>query len=88
MSFPIEDARFIKETVFEILDRAERTYGVIHDSIPAEINGEKGFLIWDYILYNELTFLNQGGKITSLYTSISDDKMKAKFDEYKEKYGL
>ncbi len=72
----------------EVLKIASRTYGFIHKSTPAIINDETGFLIWDYIIYNELTFLNsQTGKIISLYTSLLDEKMEKKYNEFAEKYG-
>jgi hypothetical protein len=52
-------------------------YGAAHKSTPVTMNGEKGFLIWDYIVFNELTFLNHNtGKIVSLYTSFSDESVK------------
>lgn len=67
-------------TVHEALKLASRMYGQIHLSAPVVMNGEEGFLIWDYILCNELTFLDtENGKVTSLYQSLSDTKMEAKF---------
>lgn len=42
--------------------------------MPAEINGAKGFLIWDYIIYNEITFKDMNDNIYSLFSSVSDDE--------------
>lgn len=73
----------------EILDRAERAYGAVHKSTPATMNDEQGFLIWDYIIFNELTFLNHNtGKIVSLFTSFSDSEMETKYNEFASKYGI
>ena len=73
----------------EAIKIASRTYGVVHKSTPAVMNGYKGFLIWDYIIYNELTFLNsENGDITSLFHSFSDDKMNERFNEFARKYGV
>lgn len=74
--------------VAEAIKITRRTYGVIHQSIPAVMNGHKGFLIWDYILYNELTFLNaENGEIKSLYHSFSNRKMEEKYNEFKVRFG-
>ena len=79
--------------IYEVLLResiqiAKRTYGVVHKSTPAIINEEQGFLIWDYIIYNELTFLNSNtGEITSLFHSLSDSKMEERYNEFAMKYG-
>ena len=79
----------LKETlVKEAIKLSSRTYGIIHKSTPAIMNGDKGFLIWDCIIYNELTFLNsETGEIVSLYHSFSDKKMESRFNEFARKYG-
>jgi hypothetical protein len=65
----------------EILDRVERTYGAVHKSTPVTMKR-------DYIVFNELTFLNHNtGKIVSLYTSFSDSEMEAEYNRYASKYG-
>jgi len=72
----------------EALQIAVRTYGKVCKATPAVINGSKGFLIWDYILFNELTFLNQeNGMIVSLFTSSSDEETEKRFNHFAEKYG-
>ena len=77
----------IEDLVKDAIKKASRTYGIVHKSTPAVMNGDKGFLIWDYILYNELTFLNsETGDITSLYHSFSDGKMEDRFNEFAKKY--
>ncbi|BCG59717.1 hypothetical protein [Paenibacillus sp. URB8-2] len=78
----------VGDTIKAIFDRLGRQHGIIHKSAPVIINGDKGFLIWDYILYNELTFVNgTTDKIITLFKSLSDKKMEEKFNEYIEKYG-
>ena len=65
----------------------ERTYGIVHRNTTAEINGKKGFLIWDYIVWNEITFKDEDGNITSFFTSISDKETEKVWDELVKKYG-
>lgn len=78
----------LDDLVKEAIKKASRTYGIVYKSTPAVMNRYKGFLIWDYILYNELTFLNsETGDITSLYHSFSDRKMEERFNEFARKYG-
>ena len=66
-----------------------KPYGVVHDSVFVNIDGQKGRIVWDYIIWNELTFEkeNTGEKI-SLFSSMSDDETQKKFDEYKKQYGV
>lgn len=56
----------------EIIEEIKKEYGLIHKSTAAEIHGIKGFLIWDYIIFNEITFKDMDGKIVSLYRGFSD----------------
>lgn len=78
----------LAEALSEAIRLASRTYGAVHKAVPAVISEEKGFLIWDYILFNELTFLNSETKeITSLFTSFSDEEMENRFNEFAMKYG-
>jgi hypothetical protein len=80
--------KFDIELLKEILDRAERTYGVVHKATPATMNGEQGYLIWDWILFNELTFYNPNTKtVVSLFTTFSDSEMKEEFEKCENKYG-
>ncbi|UUV17565.1 hypothetical protein NRK67_01665 [Fusobacteria bacterium ZRK30] len=72
----------------KILDKVGRTYGAIHKTRPIIYGGIKGVLIWDYIVWNELTFLDENKKITSLKTSFSDEEMEKEFNYHLEKYGI
>ena len=80
----------IEEKLFEeALKIASRTYGTIYKATPASMSNNKGYLIWDFLIYNELTFLNaETGKILSLYHSVLDEKMEIMYYEFAEKYGL
>jgi hypothetical protein len=72
----------------ETLKNSDRAYGVVHKATPAVMNDCKGWLIWDYILYNELTFKNdKTGSIVTLFHSLSDEEMDKRFNEFAEKYG-
>lgn len=69
-----------------IIEKIGKTYGAIYKSADVEINGVKGFLIWDYIIYNEITFRDMDGNIISLFTSMSDEKTEEKWDELMKKF--
>ena len=58
----------------------ERSERVVIDNKP-------GFLIWDYLLWNDIYFVSDDGEIDKiLFSHFSDDKIRAKFDELCEKY--
>ncbi len=62
-------------------------YCAVHRSEPIVINGEPGFLVWDYLLINEITFeSSRTGKKRSLFKSASDSETESKFNEYLRKY--
>lgn len=64
-------------------------YGIVYKTAEIEYLGMKGRLVWDYILYNELTFEDiKTGKKYSLATSWSDKKTEKIFNEFVEKYGV
>ena len=66
-----------------------KPYGIIKESAFVNIDGRKGRLVWDYIVYNELTFeCEETGEKYSLFTSVKDDEIKKRFEEMKSKYGI
>lgn len=72
----------------EIIEEIKKEYGLIHKSTAAEIHGIKGFLIWDYIIFNEITFKDMDGKIVSLYRGFSDQDTEKMWQELAQKYGV
>lgn len=72
----------------EIVQILSKTYGVIHKQTQAEINGVQGFLIWDYILFNEITFKDMNENIYSLFKSADNSETEKKWDELEKKYGV
>lgn len=87
----VKKCKEILELITMVLPDTElisRMYGIIHKQIPAEINGVRGFLIWDYIIYNEITFKDVDGNIYSLFKSDSDPETEKKWDELEKKYGV
>ena len=64
-----------------------KVYGIIHKRTTAEINGKKGFLIWDYILANEITFQDEDGEIKSFFISFSDAETEKEWNKLVAKYG-
>lgn len=89
MSFEKVAAAAVVGAVQAILARIGRETGFVHKAEPATINGQAGYLVWDYILYNEISFLPQDPKrdAISLLTSMSDDETSQRFDELVAKYG-
>ena len=79
----------LSEAIEAIMSRIGRAMGVVHKAEPATINGQPGYLVWDYVIYNEITFLPQDPKhdAVSLLTSMSDDVTSKRFDELVAKYG-
>lgn len=65
-----------------------KTHGFIHKRAEAEINGIKGFLVWDFVIYNEITFDDTEGNIISFFTSVSDGKTEAEWNRLVKKYGV
>lgn len=69
--------------------KEEKPFGFIEKTAPINFNGKNGLLVWDYVVWNELTFVDSETKTkTSLYTNISDKATKEQFDELVEKYGV
>ena len=61
------------------VDGVKKTYGPVYKRTTAEINGKKGFLIWDCIIYNEITFQDEDGSIMSFFNSFSEFNIFLKF---------
>lgn len=72
----------------KIIERASKTHGFVHKRAEAEINGIRGFLVWDFIVYNEITFDDAEGNIMSFFTSMSDDETEAEWNRLVRKYGV
>ena len=80
-----------KKFVFDILEwiAEKKPFGIVQDTAPIHYGGEDGLLVWDYIIWNELAFVDQKTKSKqSLYNNISDKLTKEKFDELVSKYGI
>ena len=85
-----ENPGLIKEVADILKDMAkieEVTYGFIHKRAEAKIGDKKGFLIWDYILYNEITFKSEDGEIIKFFSSFSDKDTEEEWDRLVKKYG-
>ena len=82
-----ETIKMIGKGAKDLIEGAKTTYGLIHKRTEAEVNGKKGFLIWDYILFNEITFQAEDGSILSFFNSISDKDTEEEWNKLVEKYG-
>lgn len=65
-----------------------KKHGFIVNRVPAIIDGKKGDLVWDYLIWNEITFDTEDGQITSHFNSISDEETEKKWNELVLKYGV
>ena len=63
-------------------------HGIIHDRAEAKIGDMRGFLVWDYIVWNEITFDDEYGNIISFFNSISDKETKNVWNQLVAKYGI
>lgn len=64
-------------------------FGIIHKTCDVVMDGNKGSLVWDYIVYNEISFVNDKTRETkSLFQSISDNKTEKEFERLSEKYSV
>ena len=67
-----------------------RSYGIVHKSTRAEIDGKMGRLVWDYVLWNEITFKEDdeyGGKIYSLGSRFSDQETEELWNKLVKEFG-
>ena len=71
-----------------VIREASKLHGFIHKTTEAEIGGIRGRLVWDYIVYNEITFDDAEGNIISLFTSISDKETKAEWNRLVDEFGI
>lgn len=86
-----EKAMAILAIIQQLIPEAKKIskiHGVVHKRAEAEINGIRGFLVWDFIAYNEITFDDAEGNIISFFTSISDDKTETEWNRLVVKYGI
>lgn len=78
----------IASGVVELIKAVGRLEGKIERAVPVEFNGAKGFLVWDYIIWNEIYFVSNDKKINqTLFTSISDKETAKRFEGFASKYG-
>ena len=67
----------------------EKPFGIVHKTAPLNYGGELGILVWDYVIWNELTFVDHRTKSKqSLFNSFSDSDTEEKFNELVCTYGV
>lgn len=76
--------------VKDLLDRAERGQGIVHMANPARVGSNEGFIVWDYLIYNEVYFIANDPKmrIQSFVRTASDATAQQAFDEQVNRYGI
>lgn len=79
----------LREVIIEVKEIFRTPiHGIVHKSTTAEINGVKGFLVWDFIIYNEITFDDMDGRCYSFFNSVFDEETELKWNELVAKYGI
>lgn len=82
------------DSTFDILGRG---FGFIEKKAKVNIDGVPGKLVWDYILWNDITFetkMKKNGEMGKkkkqyvLYSSWSDKKTKKKWKKLIAEYGV
>lgn len=68
--------------------RYSKIWGMIHRTADAEIYGIRGRLVWDFIIYNEISFDDSDHHIISLFTSTSGKKTEVEWNRLVNKYGI
>lgn len=88
------DAAIVLEIIRELIPvakiavrKASKLHGFIHKTTEAEIGGIRGRLVWDYIVYNEITFDDEYGHIISLFTGL-DKATKAEWNRLVDEYAI
>ena len=78
----------IIQQLIPVAKKVSKVHGFVHKRTEVEINGKRGFLVWDFIVYNEITFDDAEGNIISFFTSMSDDETEAEWNQLVRKYGV
>ncbi len=83
-----KDVEARKETQKMNYERPEgKGFAIIKKTCDVVKDGEKGSLVWDYLVVNEITFVNERTKETeSLYKGWDDDKTEKEFNKLAQKY--
>lgn len=89
MDINIKFAEKLIDGLMEWLKTIDDGFGFIERREPIIYDGIPGALVWDYVIYNEITFVErETGKKHRLYTNIDDGETRLRYDEYLEKYGI
>ena len=68
--------------IANMIESLSKNYGFIEKCEIFEFKGRKYKLVWDYIIYNEITMEDiETGKQMQMFTSFSDKKTEDKFNE-------
>ena len=80
----------ILETTTSLAELAKTlcpTFGIIHRTEHVKYGEEVGLLVWDYIVYNEISFISMDKKIVHrLFTSTSDEKTEEEFNRLAKQF--
>lgn len=83
-----KDSDFREGTENMNYERPEgKGFAIIKKTCDVVKDGKKGSLVWDYLVVNEITFVNEGTKETeSLYKGWDDEQTEKEFNKLAKKY--
>ena len=85
----LESIAKIAGAVDAVNESTKDKYGIIRKRAPIKYLGKEGYLVWDHLLLNELTFEDsETGKQYSLGLSPFAEKIEEIFDEMVKRYGI
>lgn len=65
-----------------------KKHGFIVKRAPGVYKGTKGDFVWDYIIWNQITFDTEDGKIVPFFDSISDEDTEKEWHKLTSQYGV
>lgn len=85
------DTKDIDNILGKLIDAAKevgKTDGFVVKRVPGVYDGKKGEFVWDYIIWNQITFDAEDGTIKSFFCSMSDKKAEKAWNELMSQYGV
>jgi hypothetical protein len=80
----------VADLLAEGLKHLSRQPMFVVDAFEAEVAGENGLVIWDYLVMNEVYFLPSkfNSRLQSFLTTMSDDKAKEKLEDLRNAHAV
>lgn len=77
------------DVIEKILAKIEKKFGMVQKTETVIINDKKGLLVWDKILWHEITFVeSETNHYQSMFQSKKEDEANKEFQRLVEKFGV